>query len=154
MACAEQPLKKRRLCETIPESQPPPPQIESPSTSPQGLRSGDAAASLSERNSNQNQKQRRRDCMSAISVSNLVLVREIGTRFATLEQADLVPRYAPYCPTAISDAVQSVIDDVDGVAFQTAKAFSLVDLCSAASSNRASSSGARDISVLLRSLRK
>lgn len=74
--------------------------------------------------------------------------------------ADLVPRYARYCPTAIGDAVQAVIDmhnfslealkrgqDADGVAFQTAKAciFGLVDLCSAAYSKTMSSPGARDI---------
>ncbi|XP_010478128.1 PREDICTED: uncharacterized protein LOC104757109 isoform X2 [Camelina sativa] len=74
--------------------------------------------------------------------------------------ADLVPRYALYCPTAIGDAIQAVIDmhnfsldalkggqDADGIAFQTAKAciFGLVDLCSAAYSKKTSSLGARDI---------
>lgn len=74
--------------------------------------------------------------------------------------ADLIPRYALYCPTAVRDALQAVIDmhnfsvealkrgqDTDGVAFQTAKAciFGLVDLCSAAYSKTTSSPGARDI---------
>ncbi|XP_020885560.1 uncharacterized protein LOC9315074 [Arabidopsis lyrata subsp. lyrata] len=118
--------------------------------------------------------------MTAISVSNLLLVREMVVDALRILSkrivpsyplpeavlalsglvADLILRYALYCPTAVGDALQAVIDmhnfsvealkrgqDTDGVAFQTAKAciFGLVDLCSAAYSKTTSSPGGRDI---------
>ncbi|CAH8263755.1 unnamed protein product [Arabidopsis lyrata] len=120
------------------------------------------------------------ECMTAISVSNLLLVREMVVDALRILSkrivpsyplpeavlalsglvADLILRYALYCPTAVGDALQAVIDmhnfsvealkrgqDTDGVAFQTAKAciFGLVDLCSAAYSKTTSSPGGRDI---------
>ncbi|ESQ34085.1 hypothetical protein EUTSA_v10006638mg [Eutrema salsugineum] len=183
MACAEQPIKKRRLYESIPEPQPPPPQAESPPT-PALVSSFPAPVTppplsqeeIQSRSRNREEIRRVHECYKRLKS---YIGQRDGGRSAIIEQAyrslisasrgctsvkrlvaDLVPRYALYCPTAIGDAVQAVIDmhnfslealnggqDADGVAFQTAKAciFGLVDLCSAASSNRASSPGARDI---------
>ncbi|KAG2269689.1 hypothetical protein Bca52824_064244 [Brassica carinata] len=183
MACAEQPLKKRRLYDTVSESQPPAPQVESPSTSAQ-VSSIPAPVTppppsqedIQTRIRNREEIRKVHECYKRLKS---YIGHRDGSRYAALEQAyrslisaskgctsvkrlvaDLVPRYALYCPTAIGDAVQAVIDmhnfslepldkgqDADGVSFHTAKAciFGLVDLCSAASSNRTSSPGARDI---------
>ncbi|XP_018438359.2 uncharacterized protein LOC108810765 isoform X1 [Raphanus sativus] len=184
MACAEQPLKKRRLYDTVHESPPPPPpQLESPSTSTPASSipapvtpPPPSQEEIQTRSRNREEIRRVHECYKRLKSC---IGQRDGSRYAALEQAyrslisaskgctsvkrlvaDLVPRYALYCPTAIGDAVQAVIDmhnfslepldkgqDADGVAFQTAKAciFGLVDLCSAASSNRTSSPGARDI---------
>ncbi|KAL1217198.1 Flowering time control protein FPA [Cardamine amara subsp. amara] len=187
MACAEQPIKKRRLYEAITESQPPPPppppQIESPSSSTP-VSSFPAPVTppppsqeeIQTRIRNRDEIRRVHECYKRLK--SCIGQRDCG-RSPMFEQtyrslinasrgctsvkrlvADLVPRYALYCPTAIGDAVQAVIDmhnfslealnggqDADGVAFQTAKAciFGLVDLCSAAYSKITSSPGARDI---------
>ncbi|AAF24949.1 T22C5.20 [Arabidopsis thaliana] len=185
MACAEQPIKKRRLYESIPESHPPPPpqlESQSPSTVVSSFPapvtpSPPSQEEIQTRSRNREEIRRVHDCYKRLK--SCVAQRDGGGRSANLEQAyrslisasrgctsvkrlvaDLVPRYALYCPTAIGDAVQAVIDmhnfslealkrgqDADGVAFQTAKAciFGLVDLCSAALSKKTSSPGARDI---------
>uniref|UniRef100_A0A1J3HPD7 Spen paralogue and orthologue SPOC C-terminal domain-containing protein n=1 Tax=Noccaea caerulescens TaxID=107243 RepID=A0A1J3HPD7_NOCCA len=185
MACAEQPIKKRRLYETIPESQPPPPPPQLESASPSTLVSSFPAPvtppppsqeEIQTRSRNREEIRRVHECYKRLKSC---IGQRDSRRSASLEQAyrslisasrgctsvkrlvaDLVPRYALYCPTAVGDSVQAVIDmhnfslealkrgqDADGVAFQTAKAcvFGLVDLCSAASSNTTSSPGARDI---------
>ncbi|CAN8313428.1 unnamed protein product [Cochlearia groenlandica] len=185
MACTEQPIKKRRLYESIPESQPPPPppQLQSPHASSPASSFPAPATPPPPSDEEIQTRRRNREEIGRVHECYKRLKSCIGhrdsVRSANLEQAyrslisasrgctsvkrlvaDFVPRYALYCPTAVGDAVQAVIEmhnfslealmtghDADGVAFQTAKAciFGLVDLCSAASLNRTPRPGAREI---------
>lgn len=94
MACAEQPIKKRRLYESIPESQPQPPlpQLESPS--PSTLKSSFPAPvtpsppsqeEIQTRSRNREEIRRVHDCYKRLK--SCIGQRDGGGRSANLEQA-------------------------------------------------------------------
>ncbi|WCJ35543.1 nucleic acid binding [Euphorbia peplus] len=183
MASSEHPLKKRRLFEPqsgtpmleqspdIPAdsraSAPPPP------ATPPPLSQDEIVARRRNKDEIRNvydiykrlkfsisQKERRHlpdvehDYLSLISASK-------GCSSVQRVVADLIPRYASYCPTALEAAAKVVIhvhnwnvavinrgDDFDGVSTETSKAciFGLVDICHAASSRTPTSSVLRGTS--------
>lgn len=160
MASADQPLKKRKVYETItaePVPDPPPPPL-SEEEILQKQRNRDEIRNV------YNYYSRIRYC---ISQKDSRLMPDLEQAYLSLITAsrgctsvqrlvsDFIPRYASYCPTALEAAAQVVInmyswnlaiiargDDFDGVSFQTARAciFGLVDICSTASTEAPTSS--------------
>ncbi|KAJ0980283.1 hypothetical protein J5N97_008538 [Dioscorea zingiberensis] len=177
MACSEQPLKKRKLYDPAPSDSvvlpdlrptnaPAPPQAPPPPPSQEEIlrkkRNRDEIRNLYEfyRRMKYCVSQKNPRLMPDFEQAYLSLIS--ASRGCTSVQrivAELIPRYASYCPTALEAAVKVSInmynwslaiinrgEDADGVAFQTAKAciFGLADICSTAS-HEASSSVIRGI---------
>ncbi|KAL1315539.1 uncharacterized protein [Arachis hypogaea] len=178
MASAEQPLKKRKHYDTLPESPPPPPPSEevppppSPPQSPQTLPRPPTPPPPPLSQDEVVTKRRNKDevrtvfeCYRRIklflSKKESAFIHDIEQSFFALINAsrgclsgqriaaDVIPRYAFHCPTALEAAAKVVInmynwsstlisrgEDADGVAFETARAciFGLADICCAASS--------------------
>jgi len=93
MACAEQPIKKRRLYESIPESHPPPPpqlESQSPSTVVSSFPapvtpSPPSQEEIQTRSRNREEIRRVHDCYKRLK--SCVAQRDGGGRSANLEQA-------------------------------------------------------------------
>ncbi|KAM7518409.1 hypothetical protein LguiB_017371 [Lonicera macranthoides] len=180
MATAEQPLKKRKLYEPqspqLPQQppqqsppQPPPPPPQPPTQNLVTLRP--SQDEILRRRRNREEIRSLFDCYKrikfCISHKNPRLMPDLEQAYLSLITAsrgctsvqrivaDLIPKYATYCPTALEAAAKVIInmhnwslavinkgDDVDGVAFQTAKAciFGVADLCHTASKEAPTSS--------------
>lgn len=172
MAMAEQPLKKRKLYEqlrqspspsppppTPPPQQPPPAQ---PLTQEEIIR---RQSNLEEIRKVFNSVKKIKSCIaqeedscSTLELEQAYLCLITASRDSLSTQrllADLIPRYAPFCPMALEAATKVVIsmhncslvvisseEDFDGVAFETAEAciFGLVDISLAASKKAPTSS--------------
>ncbi|XP_027330280.1 uncharacterized protein LOC113846343 isoform X2 [Abrus precatorius] len=170
MASVEQPPKKRKLYEPLPKSQPPsPPPLSPPATdasppSPQTLPTPSQEEILAKRRN----KDEIRSVYEGYKRIKLCLLQKDATSMSDLEQsylaliassrgcmsvqrivANLIPRYASQCPTALEAAAKVVInmhnlslalisrgEDSSGIAFETARAciFGLADICCIASS--------------------
>ncbi|XP_052203124.1 uncharacterized protein LOC127808590 [Diospyros lotus] len=164
MASVEQPLKKRKLYEPLPEPTPPP-----PAQPPQALNQNFLVLPLSQEEILRRRRNREaiRSVYDAYKQIKLCVSRKDPLLMPELEQAylslisacrgstsvqrilaDLIPRYASYCPTALEAAAKVTInmhncglavinrgEDTDDVAFSTAKACisGLADICLAAS---------------------
>ncbi|KAK9271180.1 hypothetical protein L1049_026769 [Liquidambar formosana] len=167
MATAEQPLKKRKIYEP-PQSDPPTP----PPAPPPPL----SQEEILRKRRNREEVRNVYDCYRRIkyctSNKDTRLMPELEQAYLSLITAsrgctsaqrivaDLIPRYASYCPTALEAAAKVVInmhncslaiinrgEDVDGVAFETAKAciLGLADICCTATSEAPTSSVIRGI---------
>ncbi|XP_048226861.1 uncharacterized protein LOC8265307 [Ricinus communis] len=190
MASSEQPLKKRKLYETRPETPPQPEQEQASPPPPQETPAGTCTTAVAPPTTppplSQEEllaRRRNRDEIKSIYDTYKRLkfyVSQKETRhMPDLEQAylslisasrgcssvqrivaDLIPRYASYCPTALEAATKVVInmhnwsmavinkgEDSDGVATKTAKAciFGLSDICHTASLEAPTSSVIRGI---------
>ncbi|GLT71472.1 hypothetical protein SLA2020_434880 [Shorea laevis] len=186
MASAEQPPKKRRLYETLSEAPDPPPSeappqqtldeqqqiaVAPPPTPPPlsqdeiliRRRNKDEIRSVYECYKRIRICLSRKDAASMPDIEQAYLSLITASRGCTSVQrivADLIPRYASHCPTALEAAAKVVInmhnwslavinrgEDSDGVAFQTAKTciLGLVDICCTASSEAPTSSVIRGI---------
>ncbi|KAG5121276.1 hypothetical protein JHK84_039616 [Glycine max] len=172
MASAEQPLKKRKLYEPLPEPplSSPPPESEATPPSPQTLPTP-STPSLSQEDILA--KRRNKDEIRSVyegykRIKRCLLRKDARSSMSELEQsylalitssrgcmrvqrivADLIPRYACHCPTALEAAAKVVInmhnlsltlisrgEDSSGIAFETARACicGLADVCCVASS--------------------
>ncbi|KAK1323489.1 Polyadenylate-binding protein RBP47C' [Acorus calamus] len=172
MASAEQPLKKRKLYNSATASDPPPP----PGTSHHHLHHNQSLLSppppptpppqdeIAKRRRNREEIRSLHDCYRRIrffisqkdsrlmpDFEQAYLSLITASRGCTSAQrivAELIPRYASYCPTALEAAANVSInmhnwslpvimrgEDSDGVAYEIAKAciFGLVDVCLTAS---------------------
>ncbi|CAN6583112.1 unnamed protein product [Malus baccata var. baccata] len=183
MDSGEQPPKKRKLHESQPELPPSPPLLQPPpplqTLAPP--RSVGAPQSLSQEEIMKKRRYRDEirsvyDCYKRIkfclSKNDSALTPELEQAYLSLITAsrgctsvqrivaDLIPRYASKCPTALEAAGKVVInmynwsmavikrgEDADGVAFQTAKScvLGLADICCTASSVAPTSSVIRGI---------
>ncbi|KAM7278164.1 hypothetical protein ACFE04_005298 [Oxalis oulophora] len=184
MATAEQPLKKRKHydfepdsplpqskkpTQTEPEPSVPPPETPSPPSQDEilaKLRIKDEIRSAHECNKRLKacvdmKKKGAHHVPELEQVFHSLFPSSKGAIVVQRILADLIPRYAIFCPTALETAVKVVIDMhnsslatlnrgeySDGVAFQIAKAcvFGLVNICGAVSSEELTSSFIQGIS--------
>ncbi|KAL3840482.1 hypothetical protein ACJIZ3_025073 [Penstemon smallii] len=169
MASVEQPLKKRKLYEPPPPSSPPPspppPPPHEPPPQPPATPPPFPQQEILRRRRIQEEIRNVFECYKRIKYcidqKDKRLMPELEEAYRSLITAsrggasvqrlvaEFVPRYAPYCPSALEAAANVVIymhnwcftmitrgEDFDGIAFETTKAciLGLVDICQAAAS--------------------
>lgn len=182
MASTEQPLKKRKLYEASPPPPPPPSQPPPPPPPPPPPQEGAPPPPQTPPQLSHDEILRRRRTLDELrnvydnfkTIKRCISSGGDPRHMPELEQAylslisasrgcasvkrvlsEFIPRYGPYCPTALEAAGQVVInmhnwsvpvisrgEDVDGVCFETAKNCinGLVDICCVASVEAPSSS--------------
>ncbi|XP_078430348.1 nucleic acid binding protein [Wolffia australiana] len=164
----DQPLKKRRLIDPAPESS----RLNEPISTSLPLPPDEVL----QKRKNRDELRRVHDCYKRIrfyiSQNGSRLKKDFDQAYLYLFSAskgcssvqrivaELIPRYASFCPSSLENAAQVVIDmhncsvgvingreDFDGVAYQTAKAciLGLVDICCSASSEASTSSAFQGI---------